>query len=104
MSNRYVVAFENFKEAQKRVSAEKDPAMFSLISGLMSLAEHVGADFDDLRKVLAESRQPVAIAPRATKKAKKVAATRSVTKGAKAKKPASPKKPNKAAKSSWRTR
>jgi hypothetical protein len=45
MSAGYVVARENFKEAEKHVSAESDPVMFNLLYGLQSLTNQIEADF-----------------------------------------------------------
>jgi hypothetical protein len=53
MSGGYLVARENFKEAEKHVSAEKDPVMFNLLYGLLSLTDQLESDFTALRGVLA---------------------------------------------------
>ena len=57
----YVIARENFKEASKHVSAEKDPVMFNLLYGLQSLTDQIEAEFASLRSGPASSRA----APRA---------------------------------------
>jgi hypothetical protein len=54
MSGGYVIARENFKEAEKHVSAETEPVMFNLIYGLQSLTEQIEADFAALRSALAK--------------------------------------------------
>jgi hypothetical protein len=56
MSGGYVIARENFKEAEKHVSAETDPVMFNLIYGLQSLTEQIEMDFAALKHALAGSR------------------------------------------------
>jgi hypothetical protein len=53
MSGGYVIARENFKEAEKHVSAETNPVMFNLIYGLQSLTEQIASDFADLHHALA---------------------------------------------------
>jgi hypothetical protein len=53
MSGGYVIARENFKEAEKHVSAETNPVMFNLIDGLQSLTEQIASDFADLHHALA---------------------------------------------------
>jgi len=53
MRGGYVIARENFKEAEKHVSAETDPVMFNLIYGLQSLTEQIAADFAALHGTLA---------------------------------------------------
>jgi len=63
----YLVARENFKEAEKHVSAEKDPIMFNLIYGLLSLTEQLASDFAALHGALAA--QPPGPAGRAKKTA-----------------------------------
>ncbi|MBR0799370.1 hypothetical protein JQ615_28685 [Bradyrhizobium jicamae] len=45
----YVIARENFKEAEKHVSADADPVMFNLLFGLQSLTNQIEADFAFLR-------------------------------------------------------
>ena len=45
MSAGYVIARENFKEAEKHVSADADPVMFNLLYGLQSLTNQIEADF-----------------------------------------------------------
>ena len=53
MRGGYVIARENFKEAEKHVSAETDPVMFNLIYGLQSLTEQIAGDFAELHDALA---------------------------------------------------
>jgi hypothetical protein len=60
MSGRYVIARENFKEAEKHVSAETDPVMFNLIYGLQSLTEQIEIDFAALKHALAGPRASAA--------------------------------------------
>ncbi len=73
----YVIARENFKEAERRVSADRDPVMFNLLFGLQSLTEQLENDFVLLHAALASSAAP-AIAvkrkptPKKKMKAKKV--------------------------------
>jgi len=52
----YVIARENFKEAEKHVSAETEPVMFNLLYGLLSLTEQIENDFATLRVALAALR------------------------------------------------
>src|SRR5580704_15776577 len=54
MSGEYIIARENFKEAEKHVSAETDPVMFNLIYGLQSLTEQIALDFAALHGAVAE--------------------------------------------------
>lgn len=61
MSAGYVIARENFKEASKHVSAEKDPVMFNLLYGLQSLTDQLEAEFASLRS----NPTPQRAAPRA---------------------------------------
>ena len=68
MSAGYVIARENFKEAEKHVSADADPVMFNLLFGLQSLTNQIEADFAFLRAGL-----PTLLAPRIKKKPKLVA-------------------------------
>jgi hypothetical protein len=56
----YIIARENFKEAEKHVSAETEPVMFNLIYRLQSLTEQIAADFAAIRSALAELRAPTA--------------------------------------------
>lgn len=49
MSAGYIIARENFKEAEKHVSADADPVMFNLLFGLQSLTNQIEADFAFLR-------------------------------------------------------
>jgi hypothetical protein len=53
MRGGYVIARENFKEAERHVSAETDPVMFNLIYGLQSLTEQIAMDFAALHDALA---------------------------------------------------
>lgn len=55
MSVGYVIARENFKEALRHVSAEKDPMMFNLLYGLQSLTDQIEADFASLKTGVATS-------------------------------------------------
>jgi hypothetical protein len=56
MSSGYIIARENFKEAEKHVSAETDPVMFNLLYGLLGLTDQIEADFADLQTALAKLR------------------------------------------------
>ena len=58
MSGGYVIARENFKEAEKHVSAETDPVMFNLLYGLQSLTNQIEADFAALQAALTGSHEP----------------------------------------------
>jgi hypothetical protein len=58
MGSGYIIARENFKEAEKHVSAETDPVMFNLLYGLVSLTDQIEADFATLQTALAKSRAP----------------------------------------------
>jgi hypothetical protein len=53
MRGGYVIARENFKEAERHVSAETNPVMFNLIYGLQSLTEQIAMDFAALHEALA---------------------------------------------------
>jgi len=55
MGSGYIIARENFKEAEKHVSAESDPVMFNLLYGLVSLTDQIEADFAAVRDALAKS-------------------------------------------------
>ena len=83
MSGRYVIARENFKEAEKHVSAETDPVMFNLIYGLQSLTEQIEIDFAALKHALAGPRAGAAKTGArktgATRKARRAAAPKSST-------------------------
>jgi hypothetical protein len=83
MSGRYVIARENFKEAEKHVSAETDPVMFNLIYGLQSLTEQIEIDFAALKHALAGPRAGTAKSGAqkagATRKAGRAAAPKSST-------------------------
>jgi hypothetical protein len=59
-SGGYLVARENLKEAERHVSAEKDPVMFNMIYGWQSLAEQVEKDFAHLWELIAELRASIA--------------------------------------------
>ncbi len=74
----YVIARENFKEAERQVSAERDPVMFNLLYGLQSLTEQIEIDFASLHQALAA--RAAAAKPGRSKPASK--------KNAKARKPA----------------
>ena len=65
MSAGYVIARENFKEAEKHVSADADPVMFNLLFGLQSLTNQIEADFAFLRAGL-----PTLLAPQKKRKGK----------------------------------
>jgi hypothetical protein len=56
MRGGYIIARENFKEAEKHVSAETDPVMFNLIYGLQSLTEQIASDFAALDNAIAGFR------------------------------------------------
>ena len=58
MSGGYVIARENFKEAEKHVSAETNPVMFNLLFGLQSLTDQIEADFAAVQVALANLRAP----------------------------------------------
>ena len=66
MSAGYVIARENFKEAEKHVSADADPVMFNLLFGLQSLTNQIEADFAFLRAGL-----PALLAPPTKQKPKR---------------------------------
>jgi hypothetical protein len=85
MRGGYVIARENFKEAEKHVSAETDPVMFNLIYGLQSLTEQIALDFAALHGAVAE---------RGARAAQSGAAKAPAAKPAK--RPASPKTPKRA--------
>ena len=65
----YVVAWENFKEAERHVSAETEPAMFNLLFGLLSLTDQVGKDFAAIHASLATLQRPATEAKKPTAKA-----------------------------------
>lgn len=78
----YVIARENFKEAERRVSAERDPVMFNLLFGLQSLTDQFESDFALLHAALAaRAVPPTAVKPKPTPK-KKAKAKRVVKKPA----------------------
>ena len=58
MSSGYVIARENFKEAETHVSAETNPVMFNLLYGLQSLTTQIEADFAVLQAALAGLHGP----------------------------------------------
>ena len=58
MSGGYVIARENFKEAEKHVSAETNPVMFNLLFGLQSLTDQIEADFAAVQVAFANLRAP----------------------------------------------
>jgi hypothetical protein len=70
----YLVARENLKEAERHVSAERDPVMFNMIYGWESLVEQVEKDFAHLWEVIAELRASI-VSP-AKKKANVAKASR----------------------------
>jgi hypothetical protein len=83
MSGGYVIARENFKEAEKHVSAENDPVMFNLLFGLQSLTTQIEADIAVLLAAVAGFQGPaLKKAPRKNPRAKKM-----LGKGARTKKP-----------------
>jgi hypothetical protein len=72
MSGSYIIARENFKEAQKHVSAADDPIMFNLITGLVSLTEQIEDDFLALKAAFdGGAAKSTAVAEPAKKLAKK---------------------------------
>jgi len=86
MGSGYIIARENFKEAEKHVSAENDPVMFNLLYGLVSLTDQIEADFSVVRAALAslpapprEKRQSGK--PRAKKAAARKASAKRANKG-----------------------
>ena len=82
MRGGYVIARENFKEAEKHVSAETDPVMFNLIYGLQSLTEQIASDFAALDNAIAALRVTKATATKTAKRgASAKAPKRSVGKG-----------------------
>jgi hypothetical protein len=85
MRGGYVIARENFKEAEKHVSAETNPVMFNLIYGLQALTEQIASDFAALHD---------ALAGRSAGAAKSSAAKAGAAKPAK--RPAAPKAPKRA--------
>ena len=82
MSGGYVIARENFKEAEKHVSAETDPVMFNLLYGLQSLTTQIEADFIVLQAALAGLRGPTLKTRQRQGSAKKGSAKRSRAKAA----------------------
>lgn len=58
MGGGYIIARENFKEAEKHVSAETNPVMFNLLFGLQSLTDQIEADFAVLQATLTSLRAP----------------------------------------------
>ena len=89
MKSGYITARENFKEAEKHVSAETDPVMFNLIYGLQSLTEQIASDFaalDDAIAGLGASAAKSGTAKTgAAKPAKRPAAPKASKRGATAK-------------------
>ena len=67
MSGGYIIARENFKEAEKHVSAETNPVMFNLLYGLQSLTDQIEADFAVLQAALAKLRVPPIKKPQSRK-------------------------------------
>jgi hypothetical protein len=80
MSGSYVIARENFKEAEKHVSAANEPVMFNLLYGLLSLTDQIEKDFAMLRDAV------TALRPVPARRAKKTAAAPKIRRAA-AKKP-----------------
>ena len=76
MSGGYIIARENFKEAEKHVSAESDPVMFNLLFGLQSLTDQIEADFAAIQAALASLRAPPVKKLQARKPQAKMANTR----------------------------
>jgi hypothetical protein len=89
MSGGYVIARENFKEAEKHVSAETDPVMFNLIYGLQSLTEQIESDFAALKHALAGPR--AGTAKSGARKAGRAAAPKASTPKASTPKTSAPK-------------
>jgi len=81
MSGSYVIARENFKEAEKHVSAANEPVMFNLLYGLLSLTDQIEKDFAMLRDAVTALRPAVP-----ARRAKKTAAAPKIRRAA-AKKP-----------------
>jgi hypothetical protein len=75
MNGGYVIARENFKEAEKHVSAETEPVMFNLLYGLLSLTDQIENDFAALHDALAALR-PAPAAARASRTKKPTAGKR----------------------------
>jgi hypothetical protein len=83
MSAGYVIARENFKEAARHVSAEKDPVMFNLLYGLQSLTNQIESDFEAMRtRMSASAAQPPSKAGAGKAKAKPASAKRALGKKA----------------------
>jgi hypothetical protein len=81
MNGGYVIARENFKEAEKHVSAENDPVMFNLLFGLQSLTTQIEADIAVLLAAVAGLHGPAhKKARRKNQPAKKMPGKRSRTK------------------------
>jgi hypothetical protein len=78
MSGSYVIARENFKEAEKHVSAETEPVMFNLLYGLLSLTDQIENEFAALHDALAALR-PGRAAARAGRTKKPAAGKRGRT-------------------------
>lgn len=78
----YVIARENFKEAAKHVSAETDPVMFNLLSGLQGLTDQIEEDLRSLRTELRgpQQAQPSKSGKKPVSKKKPAKATRKNTK------------------------
>jgi hypothetical protein len=76
MSAGYVIARENFKEAGKHVSAERDPVMFNLLYGLQSLTNQIEADFASLRGGEAKSLASSTKKPKTKMRGKKSSASK----------------------------
>jgi hypothetical protein len=81
MGSGYIIARENFKEAEKHVSAETDPVMFNLLYGLLSLTDQIEADFGALQAALAKSRAPSLKKPQSGKPRTEKAPAKKANKG-----------------------
>jgi hypothetical protein len=84
MSDGYVIARENFKEAAREVSAETNPVMFNLLYGLQSLTNQIEADFAALQAALGGPHAP-AVKKKPGQKSKAKKASKSPAKKARAK-------------------
>ncbi len=76
MSGGYIIARENFKEAEKHVSAEANPVMFNLLFGLQSLTDQIEADFAVLQAALTGLRAPPSKKPQTKKPQVKKSSTK----------------------------
>jgi hypothetical protein len=82
MGSGYIIARENFKEAEKHVSAETNPVMFNLLYGLQSLTDQIEADFAIVQAGLANFRGPLVKKPQAGKPPAKKARAKTALKTA----------------------